>query len=411
MAQPGRPTGDNESRLLPLDYEERSWLPAYNTDDLSRRERALLPSTVRSSIPVPITAIRFEIPAHLGADLEDATAAIVRLDSYTEHTLGKDDIVPMQSVLLRSESAASSQIEDLTVGARQLAIAEIGAAASHNAQLVARNVAAMDAAIRLADNLDADAILEMHRALLGQHAPEMAGRWRTRQVWIGGHRLMPVDALFVPPHADRVASSMEDLVSFLGREDLPVLAHAAIAHAQFETIHPFADGNGRTGRALIHALLRAKGLTRRVTVPISAGLLTDTATYFDALTSYRTGDVEPIIEQVAAASRRAANLGRWLVDALDALRGRWLEALPSRAGSAGRRLASVLIGQPAVNVSYVQRRLGVSYNAANRAIDQSVAAGVLTEATDKKRNRVWVARDVVDTLDEFAERAGRRNHP
>ena len=106
-------------------------------------------------------------------------------------------------------------------------------------------------------------------------------------MWIGSSSYGPHTASFVPPHHTRVAAAIDDLVRFIRRDDLPVLAQAALAHAQFETIHPFPHGNRRTGRALVHCLLRGKLLTRRVIVPVSAGLLTDTDSYFDALAAYR----------------------------------------------------------------------------------------------------------------------------
>jgi len=149
-------------------------------------------------------------------------------------------------------------------------------------------------------------------------------------------------------------------------------------------------------------------LVRRVTIPVSAGLLADTNAYFKALTAYRQGDIEPIVSQLAAASIRAAGLGRWLVDQLADVRDGWLKRLPSRTGSAGRRLASILVGQPAVNVTFVVERLGVSATAARRAIDQAIAAGLLVETSDRKRNRVWIAREALAVFDEFSDRAGRR---
>ncbi|HQA78628.1 MAG TPA: Fic family protein [Propionicimonas sp.] len=382
-------------------------MPGYDVSLLSRRQQAAMPSTYQAAVPVDIAPLDFAVNGAVAADAEDAAAAIVRLDTYVSSVFGEDDIAPMRSVLLRSESAASSQIENLTVGARQLALAELGATASHNAKLVAQNVAAMDAAVRLSERLDAEAILSMHKVLL-RDRPDQAGRWREQQVWIGASGVSPAGAAFVPPHHDRVPAAIADLVQFLARNDLPVLVHAAIAHAQFETIHPFVDGNGRTGRALLHAHLRNKQLVRRVTIPVSAGLLADTNAYFKALTAYRQGDIEPIVSQLAAASIRAAGLGRWLVDQLADVRDGWLKRLPSRTGSAGRRLASILVGQPAVNVTFVVERLGVSATAARRAIDQAIAAGLLVETSDRKRNRVWIAREALAVFDEFSDRAGRR---
>ena len=112
----------------------------------------------------------------------------------------------------------------------------------------------------------------------------------------------PIGATFVGPRHELVPGAVDDLIAFTQRDDISALPQIAVAHAQFETIHPFTDGNGRTGRALVQALLRNKGLTRQVTVPVSAGLLAGTDAYFDALTSYRSGDAAPIVERFTEAS-------------------------------------------------------------------------------------------------------------
>ncbi len=370
----------------------------------------MMPRDYRAAVPTQIGGSRPSVPNWLAAELDDASAAIVRLDAELGGSR-TGELAPLATVLLRSESAASSRIENLTVGARQLALAELGADASRNAMEVAGNVAAMEAAVALSGRLDEHSILAMHEALMRAHDPAEAGRWRTKQVWIGTSSDSPAGAVFVPPHHSRIDAAMRDLVEFLGRDDLPVLLQAAVAHAQFETIHPFTDGNGRTGRALLHALLKGKGLATRLTVPISAGLLTDTSGYFAALGSYRDGDLVPIVDQVARAALRAVGHGRWLSERLVEVKDGWLASARFRKGSAGRRLVDVLVGQPAVNLRFVEQALGISQTAARRAIDQLAALGILSEGTDRRRNRVWIARDVVDALDDFAMRAGRRSLP
>lgn len=397
--------------MPPVGYETLPWVPRGDLQLLSRRRRALIPATYEAALPARIADCAPTTPGWLAAELDDASAAIVRFDSRSWTDAAATELAPLVTVLLRSESAASSRIENLTVGARQLALAELGADASRNAELVAGNVAAMEAAVTLADGIDARSIRAMHGALMAAHDPAEAGRWRTQQVWIGSSSDNPAGALFVPPQPARIDVAMGDLVSFMARDDLPVLLQAAIAHAQFETVHPFTDGNGRTGRALLHALLRAKGLARWVTVPVSAGLLTDTAGYFGSLDAYRAGDPVPIIEQVARSAQQGVVHGTWLVDRLAEIRQRWLDGARFRRGSAALRLTNVLVGQPAVNLSFVQRKMDVSQTAARRAIDHLVLAGILAESTDRRRNRVWIARDVVDALDEFADRAGRRVLP
>ena len=266
----------------------------------------------------------------------------------------------------------------------------------------------MRAALDLADHLDADAILAMHRALLARTEPAIAGKWRVEQVWVGGTTYGPHATDYIAPHYDRIPAAITDLVRFAQRNDIPTLTHAAIAHAQFETIHPFLDGNGRTGRALIHSMLRAKGLTRKVTVPVSAGLLTDTRHYFDTLTRYRLGDIAPIVETMADASFRAIGNGRQLVEELRFIRQGWNDKIKARRDSTAWRLADLLVRQPVLDAAIVVEELGVRAANAIRPINTLVDAGVLTEFTGFKRNRMWQSREVITALDEFAARAGRR---
>ena len=366
------------------------------------------PTQYEATIPAVIADVEVSPSGPASAEAEATAAAIVRLDGHATETVGASEVGTVQAILLRSESAASSQIEHLRVGAKQLALAKLGVSALANAHLVAANVEAMSASVTLSDHLDADSILAMHAALLRHSRPQDAGRWRSQQVWIGSSSISPADAVFVPAHHDRVPDAVAELVDFMRRDDLPVVVQAAIAHALFGTIHPFPHGNGRTGRALLHALLRNKGLIRRVTVPISSGLLTDTRGYFEALTSYRSGDIEPIVLRVSEASQRAAAGGAWLVDELDGLHRRWKGALSPRGGSAAARLLPALLSQPAVDIAWVRQHLDVSFTAAARAIEQITSAGILAATSDRRRNRVWIAREVLDSLDDFAATAGRR---
>ena len=165
---------------------------------------------------------------------------------------------------------------------------------------------------------------------------------------------------------------MDDLVAFARRTDLPALPQIAIAHAQFETVHPFPDGNGRTGRALVQAMLRRLGVTRKVTVPVSAGVLRDTRGYFDALTAYRSGDVMPIIRAMAQASTDAILNGRQLVSEITGLRSEWERIASARVGSAGRRLLDVLQRQPVIDAYLAGEELGISARNAQNGIDRLV---------------------------------------
>ncbi len=383
--------------------EERAWRSKISPDLVSARALQRHSGPYRAALVPEIADQALALPADVATLAEDASVEIARFDAE----LGAE-VAPFASVLLRSESASSSKIENLTSGAKSIALAELGSKDKRNATEIVGNVAAMIAALALADRLDEDAVLAMHRALLSDVQPAIAGRWRDGQVWIGGDSFGPYEAAFIPPHHDHVPALMADLLKFSRRADVPLLSQAAIAHAQFETIHPFLDGNGRTGRALIHAMLRGQGLTRNVTVPVSAGLLTGTNGYFDALTAYREGDPAPIVEKLANASFAAAANGRQLVLDLRAIRQSWEDKIKARRGATAWHLADVLLRQPVIDTPTVARELGVTRQNALRAIAPLAAAGILEEFTGFARNRMWQSRQVLDTLDDFAARAGRR---
>ncbi len=391
-----------QARWPAVGYEEWSWesdptLPA------SRAARRRQRGPYRAAVVPEIATLPLPLPPETGALVDDAAAEVARFDAELGH-----EIAPFAAVLLRSESAASSKIENLTASARAIAEAELHAHADRNASLIVANERAMTAAIALAERLDAVAVLAMHAALLERTNPVIAGRWRTEQVWIGGDDLGPRGALFIPPHHTGVPAAIADLVDFIDRDDIPVLAHAAVAHAQFETIHPFPDGNGRVGRALVHAYLRHKGLTRNVTVPVSAGLLTDTDAYFAALTRYRDGDPVPIVEQFARAAFAAIGNGRRLVDDLRAIRRGWDDHVRARRGANAWRIADLLLRHPVVNAPLVASELGIAPQNTYRSLRRLVDADVLVEFTDRKRNQLWRTPEVIDALDRFAARAGRR---
>lgn len=266
----------------------------------------------------------------------------------------------------------------------------------------------MRAALDLADAIGLDAILTMHRVLMGDD-DTCAGRLRKQQVWIGGSSVGPHEAVFVPPHHTRVPAALKDLVKFMARTDLPVLAHAALAHAQFETIHPFADGNGHTGRALIHAMVKHAGLTRRLTVPLSAGLLHNVDAYFASLTKFRAGNPEAVIKELSDAVFASLANARELLGELRGIRQGWVQVLRARSDSAVWKAVDVIIAQPVIDVAHLVQALGVSTTAASSAIELLVQSGVLHPlARKRRRNRIWQSSEVLDALDAFAMRAGPR---
>src|SRR6266542_4428889 len=188
--------------------------------------------------------------------------------------------------------------------------------------------------VAVADTVEVDHLLQIHTALM-EHSdrPEVGGVERTRQNWIGGNDFNPCYAAYVPPPPEQVPALMEDLCAFVNRDDLPGTVQAGMAHAQFETIHPFADGNGRTGRALIHVVLRRRGLATGFIPPISLVLATRADAYITGLTRFRYDGTpesaaarEGVREWLGVfldATRRATDEAEALCDRMAELEERW----------------------------------------------------------------------------------------
>jgi Fic family protein len=252
-------------------------------------------------------------------------------------------------------------------------------------------------------------ICELNRVLLaGTRLEGMGGAIRTEQNWIGGNRLNPVGAAYVPPVPEEVPALMDDLVAFLGSSELPSVAKAAVAHAQLETIHPFADGNGRTSRALVHVVLKAQGLSRATVAPVSLVLATDRDRYIANLTSFRCEDaserldamngwVEYFANALTLSCERAEGFEHTLLE----IREGWLRRTGFRAGSAARQLLSLLLGTPILSIKGAQALTGKSYPAARGAVLACVEAGILRQDSKSRKSGIYVADDVVAAFNAY----------
>lgn len=200
---------------------------------------------------------------------------------------------------------------------------------------------------------------------------------------------------------------MADLARFAARRGVPPLAHAALVYAQFDTIRPFAEGNGLTARIVVHAMLRSSGLTRRTTAPLSAGLLGAPDTHVGALAAYRNGDPETVVGLLSNATLAAVACGRRLVAELLAMRGRWHAQITARSGSGVWILVDSLFAQPVVDVRTAAALTGTSQRAAHTSIGTLARAGILTPTSSHRWGRTWQATEILRAADVSAHRAGR----
>lgn len=377
---------------------EQIWQPDAS---YGRGRRDAKPFRYFAYVPDPIADFDLSMRASLAARIEAATKAAAELDASP----GIDELEPISRLLLRAESVASSRIEGLRVSHRRLEEAIVAPKAARGMALaVVRNIEAMAKAVEFGTrrrDLRVDDLRAIHATIMRSDSGRTPGAIRTEQNWIGGG-VTPRTAQFIPPPHDRVPHLLDDLIEFCNRDDLSAVTQAAVAHVQFETIHPFADGNGRTGRCLIHVILRRRGISQRVVPPVSVVLAANSARYVSGLTAFREGDtsewLSTFAEAMDVAGRRAVSLGESLVE----LRQEWLErARVPRRGSTARRLIDGLTGHPLVSVESAAKLLAVSDEAARLALNQLSDLNVVQQVTIGRRNRAWAAEEVFDLLDEF----------
>lgn len=331
------------------------------------------------------------------------------------------DTEPLARLLLRAEAVSSSRIEGLEMPAAKLLEYEELDRLGVEHRLDSTEAQVLGNLHALVDGLDAvgpghvftvEGICELNRTLLaGTRIADAGGILRTSQNWIGGNRVNPVGAAYVPPEPELVPALMEDLVAFLNGTELPAVATAALAHAQLETIHPFADGNGRAGRALVHVVLKAAGLARATVPPVSLVLATDRERYIANLAAFRTegdegrnaaanGWVEYFANATVIACERAANFEARLAEIHEG----WLERTGFRAGSAGSLLIELLPGTPALSIRTAQALTGRSYPAARSAVLALAEAGILRQNSKNRKSGIYIATEVVEAFSTY-ERA------
>lgn len=368
-------------------------------------------SSVVAEVPARIAATPVELPSDLNEHCRHVEAEIIRLDARHGSSL-----LGLSSFLIRSESVASSRIEQVYADLDDVARASLAEAASTAATATA---AAADAMSRLIQSQEPgrpfpeSALLDAHRALLQNDRFEShyAGRYRDVQNWIGGSAFSPRNAVHVPAPHGEIEPLMADLISFVNRDDPQPLAQAALAHGQFEAIHPFTDGNGRIGRGLIALSLRRRGVARRVVIPVAAAMLADVDTYFDSLIAYRRGAAGSLISYLAHTAETATSEASVSAERLEEMPLLWRDLVRPRDNSSADTLIDQLVATPVLNADLAARMTGTSAPRTYEAIERLTEAGVLREITGTARNRVWVVSDVLTEIADLDERIGRRMVP
>lgn len=380
---------------------------------LSRRDRQ--PCRYDAYLPDLLASRKVTLDSDVATGVSEAETAIASLGLRAKALV---DTEALARLLLRAEAVASSKIEGLEVGPRRLLREEAArqmddqrgdataAEVLNNIDAMLFVIHGMQAGGRITPSL----LKDVHRRLLrGTSLERHAGKLRTQQNWIGGSDYNPCSAAFVPPPWEEVERLIKDLCRFCNRDDLPTVAQAAMAHAQFETIHPFIDGNGRTGRALIHLILRRRDLSARVLPPVSLVLATWATDYVEGLTGTRYVDapgskaahegINRWIARFAAACKRAVEDAGAFEERADEIQNEWRVRLGKvRAKSATDLLLRMLPGAPIITVNSASVLIDKSYKAASQAVTDLADRGILTQVTVGRRNRAFEAREIIDSF-------------
>lgn len=379
-------------------YEEHEWAPDFaragGTRAAAGRYRAFIPGDIADD--------DFALSSGSAELSQRASSAVQALNASQGELVSLEGLARQ---LLRSEALASSQIEGLSISHRKLAEAELeGRQGHHKAKEIMANVRAMERAMEIgaqSPELDVEDLRSIHAELaIVPPLDRIAGQLREEVSWIGG--TAPPDAEYVGPPHPYVRPLLDDLCQFMARDDMPAIQQSAIAHAQFELIHPFGDGNGRVGRCLIHVLLRRRGLAPRYVPPVSLVLGANKDAYIAGLQRYRDDQVETWIDQFSRATEVAAEKAIDFSNSVLELQARWRERLGAvRSDSATLPIIDLLPQYPIITAAVAEKQIGRSRPATINALERLSDAGILSRHRNQKKGDSWEAKELFDLLTDF----------
>jgi Fic family protein len=361
----------------------------------------------KASIPPSLVDLTWDLPESVVRTTERAAAAIVRSNDRLPPAWE-----PLARLLLRSEGVASSAVEQIRAPLEEVATAEITELITGPSAWVADNLAVVADAVDAARTtpLNVETLLSWHRRLM-DHAAEdvdgrLIGRFRDRPVWIGGRT--PLDAAYVGPPPELIDGLMEDLISFANSNTLDVVTQAAVLHAQFESIHPFADGNGRLGRVLIGWLL-VRRLRALVPPPFSIFVARDPGGYLSGLAFYRMDEIAHWVRWFAATLEKSATSATSLLDEIESLMAAWRSRASDASASGARavrsgatfwRVLEMLPEHPIISAQFVADRFQISHEAARQMLLRFESLGILSPAhvysgTPGRPVRWWAADELL----------------
>lgn len=382
-------------------WEVRPWKQKSRAG--SREDRTL--SEIEVCVPPVIGNLRMSLDQELLAVLDDAAREVTALEASSAGTLKA-----LGALLLRTESVASSKIENIEASIDDYARAVYGSKQNESALAMVAGTRGIE---KFMGEVEKDSrvtqsslkLAQQHVVATDEKEKLSAGKYREVQNWIDGSDYSPRGAIFIPPPPELVPVLMDDLERFVNRSDLNIVFQATVSHAQFETIHPFTDGNGRVGRALINGIFRQRGLTHNIVIPLASSIVANKERYFSQLTAYRVGDPYPLIREFALGTKVAAQEAKDSAQKLLEIPELWRSKISRlRKGSATDLILTSLLSAPVVTAEDLILKNGFAVNSVYSALERLLEAEVIRPLTKRKRNQVWGASAVLDELDDLSLR-------
>jgi Fic family protein len=373
-------------------YEKRFYPFNDSITYISRRQRKQMEEPYMSAVVEDLSNLDIDLSDKTQMLLLDAIESLSRLDGYI-----KDKLKSFPMLLLRTEALSSSQIEHYSASNRNVALAQIQRKQSVEAVIIKSNLESLLSSISSNRTLDLDSIIELNKILLNDNNISI----RKRINWIGTPNSIPHEAAYVPPHPDYLETDMKRFISFCKRGDIHPLVQAAFAHAYFEIIHPFEDGNGRLGRILIQWILKEKLFLEHIHMPFSVSIVKNQKRYIDALDDFKLGNYESIIVVLLEhALGLVPKVYKILNDFLQ-LKNSWKEKIQLRQDALAWKMLDDFLIQPVFDVNYIKDKHKANDQAVRNNIEALVNVGIITPIGNSKRDIAYESKEVLDLLDRF----------
>ncbi len=377
-------------------YEERDWEPRESTFYVSRNKRIYTKEKYLSAVLCDLSEIDITFDIKTQKLIQDTIEALSKLDGYL-----KDKLLSFPMLLLRTEALSSSQIEHYHSSNRNIALAQLIHQKNTQANIISANLNALVQSLLQTSSINLDVIQNIHKYLFIDLDPDQAGKIRNIPNWIGQSQISPHGADYVPPHPSHLMTYLEQLVQFVQRKDLHPLVIAAFSHAYFESIHPFSDGNGRTGRVLMQIILHQSGFMDHLHIPISVGLVKNSKRYIEALNVFRDGNYQEIVEQVCYAILNVEPKVYLALEAIQNIKLTWIKKIKARSDAFVWKIIDELIAQPVIDIAYLVKKFHMNDQATRNNIDLLINAGVLTKTNNARRSVVYETKEILAIMDAF----------